>query len=150
VTDLRNELGRAIGTHVFSGIYCVNPEFIDLLPAGEIISVIPALLELARVGKLGALVLDEGVWLDLGDRDSYLKAHRELDLGPAIHPAARIVHGANIENSIIGQDVAVASGAVIRDSVIWKNLQISGNAVLNRCIAFSGNPVTGIHEGKDL
>lgn len=150
VTDLRNELGRARGTHVFSGIYCVNPEFMDLLPPGEIISVIPAFLELAKEGKLGAIVLDEGVWLDLGDRDAYLRAHRELDLGAAIHPEAHIDHGAHIENSVIGRNAAVASGAVIRDSVIWQDLRISGDALLTRCIAFSRNPVTGIHEDKDL
>ena len=71
VTDIRKILGRAEGTHVFSGIYCVNPGFLDGIPADEKISVIPAFLELAKAGKLGAIVLDEGLWLDLGDRASY-------------------------------------------------------------------------------
>ena len=99
VMDIRNLLGKSEGTHVFSGIYCVSPGFLDRIPAGEKISVIPAFLELAEIGQLGAIVLDEGVWLDLGDRESYLQAHRELDLGPAIHPQAT-VEGASIERSV--------------------------------------------------
>ena len=118
VTDIRNLLGNNGGTHVFTGIYCVNPGFLDLIPAGEKISVIPAFLELAKAGQLGAIVLDEGVWLDLGDRESYLQAHRELGLGPAIHPQA-VVAGALIERSVIGPGAVIEAGAVVRDSVVW-------------------------------
>lgn len=66
VTDIRNLLGKSDGTHVFTGIYCVKKSFLDLLPKDEKISVIPAFLELAKEGKLGAIVLDDGIWLDLG------------------------------------------------------------------------------------
>lgn len=150
VIDLRHELGRARGTHVFSGIYCVNPDFLDLLPAGEIISVIPAFLELAKQEKLGAIVLDEGVWLDLGDRDAYLKAHRELALGPAIHPDARVESGSWIENSAVGPGAVVSSGAVVRNSVLWPGAHVSGGAKLDHCIVCSGSEVTEIHNNQDL
>lgn len=150
VTDIRKYLGVAEGTHVFSGIYCVNPEFLDLIPAGEKISVIPAFLELARAGKLGAIVLDDGVWLDLGDRDSYLLAHRELALGQAIHPDARVEEGAIVENSVIGPGAWVGAGAVVRNSVVWANGQVAADAELNRCILFSRSGVTGLHEDRDL
>jgi mannose-1-phosphate guanylyltransferase len=150
VTDVRHELGRAKGTHVFTGIYCVNPEFLDLIPPREIISVIPAFLELAKLGQLGAIILDEGLWLDLGDRDSYLQAHRELDLAPAIHPDAIVETGAIIENSIIGPGAIVSSGATIRDSVVWPGSRISDDAVLDHCIVCSGNPVAGNHRDADL
>ena len=149
VTDIRKLLGKAEGTHVFSGIYCVSPGFLDLIPAGEKISVIPAFLELAKFGRLGAIVLDEGVWLDLGDRQSYLQAHRELDLAPAIHPQA-VVTGAVIERSVVGPGAVVASGAVVRDSVIWPGGRVSANAVLDRCIVFSAAPAGEIHQDADL
>ena len=149
VTDIRKRLGVAEGTHVFSGIYCVNPAFLDLIPAGEKISVIPAFLELAKSGQLGAIVLDEGVWLDLGDRESYLQAHLELDLAPAIHPQA-MVTGAVIEHSVVGPGAVVESGAVVRNSVIWPGAYVSANAVLDRCIVFSTTPVGDIHHGADL
>lgn len=150
VTDVRHELGRAAGTHVFTGIYCVNPEFLNLIPDGEIIPVIPAFLELARQGRLGAVVIDEGVWLDLGDRTSYLQAHRELALAPAIHPLAVIEPGAVIEDSIIGPRAVVASGAVIKNSVAWPGARVSTGSMLDACILFSGKMVHGSHSSADL
>lgn len=150
VTDLRHSLGVAKGTHVFSGIYCVSPEFLNLIPSGEIISVIPAFLELVKAGRLGAIVLDEGVWLDLGDRESYLQAHRELDLASPIHPDAVIEAGAIIENSVVGPGAVIESGAVVKNSVVWPGGRVSGNAVLDRCIVALGNRVEGSHFDKDL
>lgn len=137
VIDVRHELGRAAGTHVFTGIYCINPEFLDLIPRGEIIPVIPAFLELARQGRLGAVVIDEGVWLDLGDRESYLKAHRELALAPAIHPLAVIEAGAVVENSVIGPHAVVGSGTSIKNSVAWPGARIPVGSRLEDCIVCS-------------
>lgn len=150
VTDIRGMLGKSDGTHLFTGIYCVNPEFLDLIPANEKISVIPAFLELAKQGKLGAIVLDDGVWLDLGDRDSYLQAHRELDLTEVIHPTASIATGAIIERSIIGPNAVIETGAVIRDSVIWLGGKVLENSTLDHCIVFSEKPVSGNHQNADL
>ena len=150
VTDIRQKLGIADGTHVFSGIYCVNPAFLDRIPGGEKISVIPAFLELAMAGQLGAIVLDDGVWLDLGDRDSYLAAHQQLALGVAVHPTATVESGASIESSIIGPHAKIETGAVVRNSVIWQGGQVTGSAVLDRCIVFSERPVAGKHEDCDL
>lgn len=150
VTDIRRRLDRAEGSHVFSGIYCVNPDFLGMLPADEKISVIPAFLELAKQGRLGAVVLDEGVWLDLGDRESYLQAHRELKLGPAIHPHAEIETGAIIENSIVGPGAVIEAGAIVRNCVIWPNSRVYGNAELENCIVCSGHVATGSHRNEDL
>ena len=147
VTDIRKLLGRADGTHLFSGIYCVSPAFLDLIPAAEKISVIPAFLELAKTGQLGAVVLDEGVWLDLGDRESYLQAHRELELGPAIHPQATVEAGAVVERSVVGPGAVIEAGAVVRDSVIWPGGRVGRDAVLDRCIVFSTTPAGGVPSG---
>lgn len=135
VTDIRNLLGRAEGTHVFSGIYCFTPELFSLLPPGEKISVIPAFLELARQGRLGAIVLDEGDWRDLGDPAAYLAAHRELALAPAVHPDAVIDPAATIERSVIGPRAEIAAGAVVRDSVVWPGAKVgAGEAVDGRIV----------------
>jgi mannose-1-phosphate guanylyltransferase len=150
VTDIRNSLGLAAGTHTFSGVYCVNPEFLDLIPTGEKISVIPAFLELAKAGKLGAVLLDEGVWLDLGDRESYLQAHRELALADSIHPQAAIASGATVERSTVGPGAVIEAGAVVRDSVVWPGARVSAEAELDRCIVFSAVPASGVHQDADL
>jgi mannose-1-phosphate guanylyltransferase len=148
--DVRGLLGRAAGTHAFSGIYCVNPELLDMLPAGEAVSVIPAFVELARNGRLGAIILDDGLWLDLGDRAAYLQAHRELNLGPALHPAAIIAASARMERSVVGPGAVVRSGAVLRDSIVWPGCQVAGDAVLDGCVVFSNIPVHGAHRDADL
>jgi mannose-1-phosphate guanylyltransferase len=150
VTDLRHELGRAPGTHVFSGIYCANPGVLAMLPRGRAASIIPVFLELAKEGKLGAVVIDEGVWLDLGDRNSYLQAHRELALGPAVHPAARLAKDCVVAGSVIGADCLVETGAVIRDSILWPGARIAAGAVLERCIVCSSGVIDGTHRGEDL
>jgi len=150
VTDIRNLLDRAEGTHLFSGIYCVSPDFLDLIPVNEKIPVIPAFLELAGRGQLGAIVLDEGVWLDLGDRDFYLQAHRELDLAPAVHSLASVAPGAVIERSVVGPGAVIEAGAIVRDSVIWPGGRVGGGAVLDRCIVFSETPVSGNYQDCDL
>ena len=150
VTDIHKLLGRTDGTHLFTGIYCVSPGFLAMIPAAEKISVIPAFLELAKSGRLGAIVLDEGVWLDLGDRESYLQAHRELELGPQIHPQARVEAGAVVERSVVGPGAVVEAGAVVRDSVIWPGGRVRHDAVLDRCIVFSETPAGGCHQDRDL
>ncbi len=123
--DIRGMLGRAEGTHVFSGIYCFNPELFGLIPAGEKVSVIPAFLELAKQGRLGAVVLDDGDWRDLGDPAAYLAAHRELALGPAVHPDAIVDPSASVERSVIGPRAEIGAGAVVRDAVVWPGAKVA-------------------------
>ena len=150
VTDIRRQLGVAEGTHLFTGIYCVNPDFLKLIRVGEKISVIPSFLELAKSGQLGAVVLDEGVWLDLGDRESYLQAHRQSGLGPAIHPLAKVDSGARVERSVIGPGAIVENGAVVRDSVVWAGGRVLANAVLDRCVVFAVAAAGGIFQDSDI
>ncbi len=150
VVDIRKLRGLAEGTHVFTGIYCVDPIFLDLLPVGEKISVIPAFLELAKNGLLAAITLDDGVWLDLGDRKSYLRAHQELALAPAVHPDAVVSGAAYLENSVIGSGAVIEAGAIVRNSVVWPGCRVASDALLDHCIVFSGNPASGVHQSSDL
>jgi NDP-sugar pyrophosphorylase family protein len=137
VIDVRKMLGVAEGTHVFSGIYCFTPELLKLLPPGEKISVIPAFLELARQGRIGAIVLDDGDWRDLGDPAAYLAAHRELALAPAVHPEAGIDPAASVERSAIGPRAEIGAGAVLRDAVVWPGAKVGAGEIVE------GRIVTG-------
>ncbi|MEP4077897.1 sugar phosphate nucleotidyltransferase [Haloferula sp.] len=130
IFDIHKMLGKADGTHVFSGIYCFSPELLERIPAGEKISVIPAFLELAKEGKLGGVVLDEGVWFDLGNAESYLEAHRELGLAEEIHPDAIVSPEAVVERSVIGPKAVIGAGAVVRDSVVWPGVEVAEGSVL--------------------
>lgn len=131
VIDIRKMLGIAEDTHVFSGIYCFTPELLKLLPPGEKVSVIPAFLELAKQGRIGAIVLDEGDWRDLGDPAAYLAAHRDLALGPAVHPEAVIHPAALVERSVIGPRAEIGAGAVVRDSVVWPGAKVAAGRMVS-------------------
>jgi mannose-1-phosphate guanylyltransferase len=126
VTDIHRKLDCADGTKSFSGVYCVRREFLRRIPAGEKISVIPFFLDLVKEGKLGSATLDEGQWMDLGDTESYLAAHRELALQEPIHPEAVIGEGAVIKNSVIGKGARIAARAQVSDSVVWPGACVSG------------------------
>lgn len=132
VIDIHRLLGRADGTHVFSGIYCIRKEFLRRLPTGEKISVIPAFLELAQNGGLGSVVMDEGHWMDLGDDESYRGAHRELALQEPVHPEAVIGDGVVIEGSVIGQGAVVGERARIIDSVVWPGATVGAGELVEK------------------
>lgn len=150
VTDLRSQLLNRPGSHGFTGIYCINRELLADLPRNQNIQIIPAFLALAQQGRLGAIILDEGEWFDLGDRASYLHAHRTLNLAPPIHPQATIHPTAEIHQSIIGPGAIIGANAVVRNSVVWPSAVITAGACLDRCIARHGNAITGNHIDADL
>jgi NDP-sugar pyrophosphorylase family protein len=150
VVDIRGKLGRAEGTHVFSGIYCVNEEIFSYLPDEEIVSVIPAFLQLALQNRLGAMVMDQGNWFDLGERNSYLAAHQSLGIGEMIHPLAQIDTTYIVENSAIGMNAIVGKGAIVRNSILWPGARVAADADLDQCIVYSGNECAGFHRNEDL
>lgn len=128
VTDLRGSLGIGPGTHAFTGIYCIQPEFLRHVRENGVVSIIPAFLELAAESQLGAVVLDEGIWLDLGDPASYLTAHRDLDLAAKIHPDATISADATVVNCVIGPGATVAAHASLQDCVVWPGVHVAAHA----------------------
>ena len=154
VEDVRSEVRGLPGTHVFTGIYCVKKEFLHRIPAGEVIAVIPAFQELVREGKIGAVILDEGEWMDLGDVESYLAAHRTLALEEPVHPEAIIGEGAIIERSVIGKGARIASGARVTDSVVWPGAcvsgEVSGKVITSTSKSFKTFTGNGIQPEVDL
>jgi mannose-1-phosphate guanylyltransferase len=122
VTDIRNFLGHSGGTHQFTGIYCAERELLDLIPAGEKVSVIPAFLELINQSRLGCVVLDEGAWFDLGTPGTLLAAHLDPPVEPAlprIHPQASVDPAANVDAlSWIGPGASVPAGAALERSLV--------------------------------
>lgn len=150
ILDLRGILGRGTPSHVFTGIYCINPQFLERLNPGKVEQVIPAFVELAATGQLGAVIIDEGDWLDLGDRESYLAAHRTLDLAPAIHPTAMIDPQATVEHSVIGPAAIIEAGAIVKNSIVWPGGRVATGADVDGCILYSADPATGNHRHADL
>ncbi len=161
VTDIRNKLGTGDeGTHLFTGIYLVEPEFFQWLTPGQPQSVIPVFLDLIRQGhRLGCAVIDEGHWWDLGNRESYLEAHRALArLGNAFPryggtglPATSQPHGVTLTGTnVIGSGARVEPGAALQDCVLWPHAVVESGARLERCIVRSHVTASGVHTGADF
>jgi len=104
--------------------------------------------------KLGGVVIDEGRWWDLGNRENYLDVHADLAPqrpAPWIHPTAQIAPSANIRGATaIGPGVRIGDHASVNDSIIWEGAEIASGTLLNRCIVTDGQSVDGIHSHADF
>lgn len=158
VTDIRNKLGTGSeGEYLFTGIYACQPEIHEWLTPGKVESVIPIFLRMIQEGaRLGAVVIDDGHWWDLGSRAAYLEAHQALhQLGtapaPAIHPAAQVSPEATLRGlNVIGPGAVVEAGAVLEDCILWPEAVVAAGADLMQCIVRSGIRAEGTHVGTDL
>lgn len=176
VRDIRNLLNTGLPTdYLFSGIYLVNPAFLDRIPPATKLSVIPLFLEMLRANEpLGGIVADTGDWRDLGTRAEYLRIHRDLlvpqkaggeiptdfpryeapdprwrepiDPTANVHPTAHL-HGA----SVVGARATVGAEALLDDSIVWSDAVIIQSCRLRRCIVRTGQQVCGErYEDRDL
>ena len=144
-----------MGTHLFTGIYVIDPSFLRRLPL-EPASVVPAFLETIHSGaRLGGIVLDEGVWWDLGTREQYLDAHRALrSADPSaswIDPTAEIGPDVEIAGAThVGPGAKIGAGAKLRDCVLWDGTAIAQKSVLHGCIVTDRRTAGGIHTHVDF
>jgi len=157
VTDILNRLGTGdAGTHQFTGIYAVNPAFLRELTPGKKESVIPIWLRLISEGaRIGAVVVDDGYWWDLGDRASYIEAHKALlELGTAvaaISPEAIVDPTAKLAGlNVISKEAVVGAGAELTDCVLWPQARVAAGAKLQGCIVRSGMTASGDLIGVDV
>ena len=151
IVDMRHARGVHPGNHQFTGIYCINPEILDLIPAGEKISIVPAFLELIEKGKIGAFVSESATWHDLGTRSSYFDAHELLRSScQPIHEKAMIDPSAEIcvESCVIGEDAKIGKNAKLRNTIIWPGASVAADADLTDCIV--RHSASGTHAGEDL
>ncbi len=165
VTDIRHQLGSSDDlSFLFSGITILSPEIFRHIPAGKIVSIIPIYLELIRCGaKVGGEIVDNGLWFDLGTRDSYLEAHAMLRPGGRrlsyiredwpipVHPSSQVAANARIEGVCsIGAGARVGAGAILKDCVLWENSSVAPGARLTRCVVRNGQEAAGTFQDRDF
>lgn len=134
VKDFRGALGAEGGVQtLFTGAYVVEPAFIDRIPDDVVTSVVPIFLAMLRQGvSIAGELNDEGVWADLGDRASYLAAHRGAVI---VDETASL--GADVALrgfAAIGANVMIGPGAELEDTVVWPGAKIASGARLRGCI----------------
>ena len=141
ITDMRNLLGDIPGTHQFTGIYCIEPEILKLIPDEQVTSIVPAFIQLIKQNKLGALVLDQGDWFDIGNPDAYREVHEHLRSGrnDAIHPDASIHLSAQVDaaSCIIGPKAVIEAGAKLTDTIVWPAATVSEGSIHEGAIVTS-------------
>jgi len=74
ICDMRFLLGNpGIRRCLFSGIYLVETDFLRRMTPGEKVSLVPVLVDMLRrqPGSVGSVILDEGIWHDIGSLKAY-------------------------------------------------------------------------------
>lgn len=156
VIDLRNARNSNHPDQFqFTGLYIAEHAFFQYLPQrGAIESVVAAWLRAIEAGeRIGGAVIDDGMWLDLGDRASYLAAHRLVrpESECRVHSSARIAPGADIDDvSSIGADCIVEADTIIRRSVLWPGARVTAGASMDRCIVMAGHSAGGTLKDADV
>jgi NDP-sugar pyrophosphorylase family protein len=155
VLDIGFRLGRAPGTHLFTGIYLLAPSFLRRLKR-EKRSVIPTFLEMiGQRAALGAIELDGGDWWDLGTREQYLAVHQTLrEADPQacwIDPSAQIDPTARLTGATyVGPGAQIGAHAQLHDCILWEGTHIAPESELNRCIVTASQSVSGRHQDADF
>ena len=80
VCDMRHILkNEGVKSCLFAGIYIVEKSFLKRLTAGKIESIVLPLVEMIKENQrsVGAVVVDDGCWYDVGTIEEYEKLRRE-------------------------------------------------------------------------
>lgn len=143
VTDMRHALGRDAGTCQFTGVYCMEPEVFGRIPADEVVSIIPVFLDYIRQGRLRGVLADDGLWLDMGTPESYIRAHLDFPASsPRIHPRAQVSPASAVEGScVIGPGAVVEEGCRLRGCIVWPGVRVPAGTCAEYRIFYQNHSV---------
>jgi mannose-1-phosphate guanylyltransferase/phosphomannomutase len=156
--------GQVFSDTVNTGIYVLEPEVLDWIPAGRpadfAAEVFPAMLE-AGLPLYGWVT--ERYWEDVGTLEAYLRAHQDaldgrvaLDVpGFPVRPGVFVGEGAEVDTAatvvgpaVVGPNCRVGAGAVLGPyTVLGANVRIGEGARLERCVLHDN---TYVAPGADL
>lgn len=148
VLDIRGKLGRsAPSACLYTGIAAVSPRIFSWIPAGQPFALTEVLLRLCEAGeRVGGILLDEGMWMDLGSLEAYKGACRALATGHLAVPAllaqqAHEVPKPDVEEgawvggfTLLGAGCRVGRGARLRDCILWPRAEVAAGVSLRDCI----------------
>lgn len=159
VTDIRGELGSSAPRFLYTGVCVVDPSLLARIPAGEPLSFVPVWLDALRAGeKIAGVVLDDGIWRDIGNIAEYLRIHADLAAGTAkiVPPATGApwpqwrMPGAAVDGTAtlagwnwLGPDCQVRAGAAVENSVLWAGAIVEPGARVSGSVVREGMIATG-------
>lgn len=120
-----------------AGVFLLSPAVVAAIPPDG-----PVSLEKEVLPRFVARGFDawrhDGTWLDVGDRQRMLAAHRFL--AGASAP----------EGAIVPASASVAPDAVVQSSILGERVQVGPRAVLRACIVGDDEVVSGFHERERI
>ncbi len=147
--------GKSPSNLINGGVYVLEPQVLDLIPAGKMISiereVFPRLVD---AGSLYAAKM-EGYWLDMGTPQSYIQANmdyleRSTSLSiPPITGASQVAEGVWVVGdpvlkgsvlppALVMDGALVEDGAIVSYSVIGEHCLVGSDCRVDRSVVMDG------------
>ncbi len=158
--------GEVISDTINTGIYVLEPQIFDYIPAGENFDFSQDLFPLMLQNKDSLFgVTAKGYWRDIGNTDSYRDAHHDIFKGKVnlkideekqdyvgkdlrIGADVTLEDAAGVEGTVvIGDNSQISRDVKIKDSVIGRNCTIEAGVRLSRCVIWDN---TYIKKGAKL
>jgi mannose-1-phosphate guanylyltransferase len=154
VTDIGRRIRpEGAADFLFTGVYVVEPTFLDRIPNGQKLSVVPVFVDMIRTGaRLGAVCIDEGHWWDLGTREQYLAVHQaRANRGPWMGSGAQVDPTAELAGATaVGAGAVIGAGCHLEDCIVWPGAEVQPGSRLSRCIVTGAQSVNGTYFDADL
>jgi mannose-1-phosphate guanylyltransferase len=150
VLEFLEKTGESAPGEINAGMYVLERSVLDLIPAGEEVSIERDVFPRLVGDGLHGLRLD-GYWMDIGTPERYLQAswdilERRVETqvqptapGMLVGPGAEVATGATIgPRAVLGNGCQVADGAEIRDSVVLDGCRVGEGARVSGSILSAG------------
>ncbi len=150
VLEFLEKTGEAVPGEVNAGMYVLERSVLDLIPAGEEVSIERDVFPRLVGEGLHGLRLD-GYWMDIGTPERYLQASwdilerrvetrvRPTAPGMLVGPDGEVAAGATIgPRAVLGRGCRVAAGAEVRDSVVLDGCVVGEGARISGSILSAG------------
>jgi mannose-1-phosphate guanylyltransferase len=150
VLEFLEKTGESVPGEINAGMYVLERSVLDLIPAGEEVSIERDVFPRLVGDGLHGLRLD-GYWMDIGIPERYLQASwdilerrvetrvRPTAPGMLVGAGCEITSGATIgPRAVLGNGCQVADGAEIRDSVVLDGCVVGEGARVSDSILSAG------------
>lgn len=147
--------GGLPGTH-FTGLHALDRATLDRVPDGFACIVRSAYLELVPA-RLVRTIRHDGLWVDIGTPDEYLRANLAVLRGavrPPLDPWTRGARGPGgswvgpdaslmgaVEECVLGAGAVVPASATLTRCVVWDGVTVPDGAHLTDAIVYDGGRV---------